>query len=463
MRIPGELRSIAVGITRGVFMAKWLVASLVSFCLLAALHGTSLSAAPPSKVWVASWGTNTPSCGATASPCATLQQAHDNVAAGGEIRVLTAGVYGGARSPKLSVTKGIAIIHDGPGEAIIFGVRDGPAIHIDAGPGDIVRLRGLLVDGQGLASEGVQVRSASAVHIENCVIRNFEGFGGGVGISLIPASDTQLFVSDTIIINNGASATSGGIAIRPSGSSAKATVVLDRVVLENNIVGLKVDGTGKGAHVLIRDSVVSGNAADGILATSSPGTAPTFIIVERSAAVNNGGTGILANGPRTTVLLRDSVTAGNVTALSTVNGSQLVAAWQKPGQQLKRPARQLQMNADAGDDLNLPFRQADGALVSSESEPADMPLFQPRDSGAGEDLSTSQGWPKVKRTKHQNWRISRQWPASRPMASSTSARAVKMHRSRRPHLGHKLARMPKKLLYRTARRSPYQAPKLLDR
>jgi len=76
--------------------------------------------------------------------------------------------------------------------------------------------------------------------------------------------------------------------------------------VENNFVGLLVDGsqgTSNGAHVVIRDSMVSGNAAGGILAHSAPGKAPVFIVVERTSMVNNAGIGILANGPRATIIL----------------------------------------------------------------------------------------------------------------------------------------------------------------
>ena len=58
------------------------------------LYAAPAAAAPPSKVWVANNGANSPSCGAVGSPCLTFSQAHDNVAAGGEISVLTPGDYG---------------------------------------------------------------------------------------------------------------------------------------------------------------------------------------------------------------------------------------------------------------------------------------------------------------------------------------------------------------------------------
>jgi len=84
-------------------------------------------------------------------------------------------------------------------------------------------------------------------------------------------------------------------------------------------------GTGNGAHVVIRDSVVSGNVGDGVLATSAPGKAPAFIVVGRTSSVNNAGNGILANGPHGTVLVADSIITRNGTGISAVNSGQLIS------------------------------------------------------------------------------------------------------------------------------------------
>ena len=410
-----------------------LASSLTAFALLAVLHGTSTSAPLPSKVWVARWGSDTPSCGAATLPCATLQRAHDNVAPGGEIRLVTAGDYGGSRSPSLLITKAVTIIYEGKGEARILGGRDGPAVYINAGGDDVINLQGLVIDGRGVASNGIEIRKASTVHVKDCIIRNFEDLGGGVGIFLMPASNTQLMVSDTIIVNNGSSGTSGGIAIRLLGTSASAKIVLEHVVLDKNVVGLSVDGTsstGKGAHILIRDSIVSGNAVGGILATSVAKKAPTFIILERSAAVNNVGTGILADGPHTTVLLRDSVTTGNDTALSTVNGGQLMSFWQKAAEQPYRPARQLQRNILVDASTDPPTFETDEADGSRTRDTAELASIQSRDYAALDHgtLQCPLGSKPAKLTK-----VVRKRQAIQTMRSPISMKQIKMHRSRRAH------------------------------
>ena len=189
----------------------------------------------------------------------------------------------------------------------------------------MISLRGLVIDGQGQGSAGVQVDLASAVHMQNCVIRNVEGLNAW---GLVHHSNGQLFVSDTIIYNNGSTAGTGGLLIQPNDVSRSVRATLDRVHLENNVVGLWVAGnltTSNGSRVLVRDSVVSGNASDGIFAVSAAGKAPAFAVIERTTSVNNGGVGIHADGPRATLLLHDNVITQNGTGISATNGGQLIS------------------------------------------------------------------------------------------------------------------------------------------
>jgi hypothetical protein len=291
---------------------------------LAALAMLALQQATPAramnfKSWVSNTGSDANSC-ILAQPCATFGHAIAATFAGGEVGVLTPGDYG-----SMIINKSINITNDGSGEAGMQVILQ-PAISISAGASDVVSLRGLVIDGLGAANSGqtgIEISSASAVHIQNCVIRNFEVNGTGFGITLITGSSTQLFVSDTIIFNNGSVANTGGILINPGGS---AKVVLDRVHLENNVFGIMASGsasTGSGIHLVVRDSVISGNAANGIHAVTKAGHAPAFVFVERSSLVNNAGTGILVDGPGALVLVSDSTITRNGSGVSTVNGGHL--------------------------------------------------------------------------------------------------------------------------------------------
>ena len=301
-------------------MSKIALSPVVLGAALAALLSASPAAAAPTKVWVSNAGANSAACGAIATPCLTFQQAHDNVAAGGEIGILTPGDYGA-----LLISKAVSIINESSGEAGISGSANNNAIAVDAGVGSVVGLRGLTLDGRGVATQGILIVTVSALHIQNCVIRNFESQSESWGILHEAFADSQIFLSDTIIFNNGGNADTGGILLEPQGTST-VKLVLDRVHLENNVVGIRITGfptIGDGARAVMRDSVVSGNASHGIQAFTSGNHGAAFITVERSLVTDNAGTGVLANGPRARAILGDTTIFRNGTGVSAVGGGQV--------------------------------------------------------------------------------------------------------------------------------------------
>ena len=293
---------------------------------LAALLVPALDAAPAlaliAKSYVASGGSDGNTCATPADACATFQGAHDKTAPGGEVSVVNTGSYDTFR-----ITKAIHFTNDGAGEAAIFAPAAVAAIFVNAGVGSIVSLRGVVIDGDGNGGNGIQISSVSAMHIQNCVIRNFEASGGPAGIFVQNSTgNIQLFVSDSLIYNNGSGAASAGIHIKAN-NGFTVNAVLDRLHIENNVRGLWVEGGGSGSpsRVILRDSVVSGNAADGILASTTPGAGPAFIAIQNTASVNNAGTGIRADGPGATMLLDNTFVIRNAVGLATANGGQLIS------------------------------------------------------------------------------------------------------------------------------------------
>jgi len=304
--------------------------AILATIALGALLVPALDAAPALALnnmsFVSHSGSDGNSCADVFNACRTLQGATDKTAAGGEVSIVNAGDYG----TWLFINKSINITNDGAGEATLLATSAPNAgVTINAGAGDVVSLRGLVIDGQGVGTTGIVVMNAfSAVHVQNCVVRNFEA-PGGYGLWFAPNNDSQIFISDSIIYNNGSDQFSGGIFIAVIGS-ASVNVVLDRVHVENNVRGIFVNynlvtPTGNGSHVVLRDSVVSGNAGDGIVAKTIAGRAPAFVVVERTSSVNNAGTGILADGPGATMLLDDDTVVRNAVGISAVNGGQLIS------------------------------------------------------------------------------------------------------------------------------------------
>jgi len=299
----------------------------IALALLALLHGTP-ALAQNLISFVSNSGDDGNNCRAIISACASFQHAHDVTASGGEIIVLNAGEY-----DRVVINRSIHITNDGVGTASVSSFSSGQSgIDINAGAGDVVGLRGLAVDGRGAGRTGIDIATVSAVHIQNCVIRNFQGSGpsAGFGIALEPTGSTQLFVSDTLIYNNGSTADSGGILIDAGGQFAGVKAVLERVHVENNVIGIKVDGTGSfgnGFHVTVRNSEVSGNVGTGIWSArfaghNGLGSSPTVVVVDGTGVANNAGAGVLADGGAV-VLLRNSTVEYNGTGASVANGGRL--------------------------------------------------------------------------------------------------------------------------------------------
>src|SRR5262249_32467538 len=142
---------------------------------LGVLPAPPAGAVAPTKAWVSNAGVDSGTCGAVAAPCATFQQAHDNLAGGGAVGHLTPGDYGKTSSSvRLTISKTVFITNDGSGEASVLVGTGGTGIQINGGNGDLVNLRGLVIDGQLGGLQGIAFLTGSALHVQNCVIRNFE-------------------------------------------------------------------------------------------------------------------------------------------------------------------------------------------------------------------------------------------------------------------------------------------------
>lgn len=93
--------------------------------------------------YVASTGVDGNPC-TRAQPCQSFQRAHDQTIAGGVITVVDPGDYG-----NVTITKSISIVATGFPTTINPGGGSfaTPNISINAGPSDVVLLRGLNLDG----------------------------------------------------------------------------------------------------------------------------------------------------------------------------------------------------------------------------------------------------------------------------------------------------------------------------
>ena len=168
--------------------------------------------AQPTRVFVAAQGLDANPC-TFAAPCRTLQHAHDTVAAGGEIDVLDPAGYGA-----VTITKSISIQAHGFAGISVPGGTTG--IIINAGLNDYVNLNGLIIEGAGIALNGISFFAGGALMIENCVVRNVTT----TAIAFVPSSTSSLTVSNTLVAETGAY----GILVQPV-SAASITAIFNRV------------------------------------------------------------------------------------------------------------------------------------------------------------------------------------------------------------------------------------------
>src|SRR5450631_3475186 len=132
-------------------MARIRQAAALCAALLLATLSCAANAQVAPRAWVSGHGVDAAGCGAPTNPCRSFQYTHDHiVAAGGEIDILDPAGYGA-----ITITKAISIVNEGVGEAGVQALSGATAININAGPTDVINLRGLTVAGNGSGNVGI--------------------------------------------------------------------------------------------------------------------------------------------------------------------------------------------------------------------------------------------------------------------------------------------------------------------
>jgi hypothetical protein len=218
-------------------------------------------------------------------------------AANGEIYVLDPANYG-----SLTITHGVSI--EGHGWASIAPVVNSAAITINANPGDKINIIGVVLDGTALANTtGIVFNSSGSLTVQDSVIRNFTSDG----IQFGPNSSSQIFVSNTLLSDNG----DDGINIVPTGSGTTSGVLDHVKMINNGSIGLEASTASQTINVTVSDSVSANNTSFGILAGSSSG-APVNIMVRNSVIANNNDNALETTGAVGTVVVTRSTITRNV-------------------------------------------------------------------------------------------------------------------------------------------------------
>jgi Right handed beta helix region len=263
-----------------------------------------LQAAPAhaqaTRTWVSGVGDDANPCTRTA-PCKTFAGAISKTAPSGEIDCLDPGGFGA-----VTITKSITIDCSGTFGSVLAALTNGININ---GVGITVNLRGLSINGVGNGLIGINFINGASLNLDNVNVTRFNA-GSAAGILFAPSADnTLLQVNNSYITANGISpSTGGGIVVQPA-VGGKAVVVISNSRITTNSDGVKANSTNGIVVMTVRDSTLSNNRGNGIVAAAG---ATISILVDRNTITTNFQNGVLSSGANSIVRIFESTILGNV-------------------------------------------------------------------------------------------------------------------------------------------------------
>ncbi|SRR5579883_95060 len=264
------------------------------------------------RAWVSGHGADAAGCGAPTNPCRTFQFVLSNILApGGEIDVLDPAGYG-----PMTINFAVNIINKAALAGVI-GPSGGTAITINAGTTDFVNLQGLVIEGQGSATTGIQVNSAGSVSLSGSEVFGFTG----AGINFTPnngsGGSSSLTISSTGVYDN----QSDDVVIAPQGGTQGRAVLKDKCSIGGAPVGVLSDGSAAAfVHTTITDCIVS-NISGPAVEANGPSSAIVNVMVDR-ANISNTDIALESSGSNARVAVTGSTIAHSTTpTLSSSSGA----------------------------------------------------------------------------------------------------------------------------------------------
>jgi hypothetical protein len=198
-----------------------------------------------------------------------------------------------------------------------LGIFFPAGIYVNAGPGDVVRIRGMTIKQNGNPWAGILFASGAALHVENCTLSGTIA-GGPAALHVAPATaasggvPTELSVRNSTIRNS----PGGNVLITPSAGVAVAAL-FDNVLMAEGLYGIRADNSaGSGMiRVDVKYSAAKGNSNNGFLAVGT-GASPIHFMIDHSTAENNGVNGAIATGAQAFMIVGGSTLMGNGTGLA---------------------------------------------------------------------------------------------------------------------------------------------------
>jgi hypothetical protein len=244
------------------------------------------------RSFVSSTGVDTNAC-TLAAPCRSFGAAIAQTLPAGEVIVIDSAGYG-----PVTISGPVSVIAPA-GVYAGVSVSAGTGVTVNAGPSDVVVLRGLSINNVGTGSAGIAVAAGLRVLIDRCSI---SGFSTGAGIALTTSGVTDMDVVDTQVRDS-----SIGVQLATSGILSQVT--LSRVRLVANFTG--IDATGSSVFFRLFDSTITNGNGDAVHVNPQASRTVRFDI-QRSEIIGNN-VAINAAPFNASSVVRGSIADSNVT------------------------------------------------------------------------------------------------------------------------------------------------------
>jgi hypothetical protein len=285
---------------------------LAVVCLAATALASESVAAQNARSFVSSTGSDANAC-TRAFPCRTFARAIAVTNSAGEVVPLDSAGYG-----PVVITTSVSIVNPGGVVASITAVSGQNAVGIAANSGGVVALRGLTLEGGGVANDGIFYLGGDRVEIVDCVVRNFTHDGINLNVGNGFSGVKTVLISRTIASDNG----SAGIAVAPQSFFALRGAIDQATTTHNGQAGILVDGTnatnGGFVDLAIANVVSDSNGDSGITAL---GLGNMKVEIKNSTLSNNANAGLAVSNAKVGISTNSIVLNGS--GFSNINSGTL--------------------------------------------------------------------------------------------------------------------------------------------
>ncbi|MFM5895859.1 MAG: hypothetical protein ACKOQM_15710 [Novosphingobium sp.] len=303
-----------------IFRLRGIVA--ITSLVAGSLIGSATASAQATRTWISGVGDDANPCSRTA-PCKTFAGAIPKTAAQGEINCIDPGGFG-----SVTITKAITLSCEGVTAGVLVAATNG--INVNVAAGDVVRIRGLDIEGLGTAAggslSGINFVGGGTLYVSNTRIDGFGvGSGAGYGISFTPSSNATLVVDNVELTHNGGVSNpdeSGGVLVQPPAGITATASITNSVVANGTNAGVRVETLAAGAvaNVAISNTVLT-NDSTGLLAHADPGLGTVSVLADNLTVSQNSATGVRGIGTGATIRIGNSAITGNGIGTKSASGA----------------------------------------------------------------------------------------------------------------------------------------------